>query len=212
VAHLLHIDASIDPHGSTSRAVSRVYVGAWREANPDGKVTYRDLAVAPPPHLSWAALSATHAPVADHTPEQAAAHAVREELIAELETADELLLGVPMYNFGIPSTVKAWLDHVIVIGRTADSGAGDGALAGKKVTVVVAQGGSYRPGTPKEGWDHQQPHLAHALESLGAKDVEFIGVEMTLSTKVPALAEFTGLFEASRARARETARARATAA
>jgi len=211
MAHLLHIDASLDPHGSTSRAVSRVYAQAWRGAHPDGMVTYRDLAATPPPHLSWAALTAGYAPAAEHTPEQRAAHAAREELIAEIETADELLLSVPMYNFGIPSTVKAWLDQVIVIGRTADSGAGDGALTGKKVTVVAAQGGSYKPGTPKEGWDHQQPYLAHAFESLGAKDIEFIGVEMTLSTKVPALAEFVGVFEASRVQADEAARARAAA-
>ncbi len=207
--HLLHIDASIDPHGSISRAVSRAYADAWREANPGARVTYRDLAVTPPPHLSWAALSATHAPVAEHTPEQTVAHAAREELIAELEEADELLLGVPMYNFSIPSTIKAWLDQVIIIGRTADSGTGDGALSGKKVTVVTAQGGSYKPGTPKEGWDHQQPYLAHALEHLGAKDLEFIGIEMTLSTKVPALAQFVGLFEASRAQAGDAARVRA---
>jgi FMN-dependent NADH-azoreductase len=211
MSHLLHIDASIDPNGSTSRAVARVYADTWREANPTGQVTYRDLAVTPPPHLTWAALTAAHAPEADRTPEQAAAYAAREELILELEGADELLLGVPMYNFSIPSTIKAWLDHVIMIGRTMDSGTGDGALSGKKVTVVTAQGGSYKPGTPKQGWDHQQPYLAHALASLGAKDIEFIVVEMTLSTKVPALAEFVGLFEASRALASEAARARAAA-
>src|SRR5262245_1162584 len=99
IRHLLHIDASVDPHSSTSRAVSRVYAEAWREANPDGRIAYRDFSVTPPPHLSWAALTATHTPGGDHTPEQAAAHAVREELIAELEDADELLLAVPMYNF-----------------------------------------------------------------------------------------------------------------
>lgn len=210
---LLHIDASIDTTGSTSRAVSATYAQAWREAHPGGTVTYRDLAATPPPHLSWDAVAAAATPEADHTPEQARAWTARQELVVELETADELLLAVPMYNFSIPSTVKAWFDQVIIVGRTAGGGAPDvpGGLAQTKVTVVAVQGGSYRPGTPKDGWDHQQPYLAHALESLGAKDVVFLSVEMALSPKVPALAEFIGLFEQSRAAADAAAKARAAA-
>jgi FMN-dependent NADH-azoreductase len=211
VPHLLHIDSSIAPEGSNSRQVARAYADAWRAVHPDGPVTYRDLVATPPPHLTWAAMAATFTPADAHTPEQARAAELREELIAEVTAADEILLAVPMYNFSIPSTFKAWLDHVIVLGRTASSNPGEGVLAGKKVTVVTAQGGSYQPGTPKEGWDHQRPLLAHNLEMLGGTDVEFIDVEMTSSTRVPELAQFVDIFTQSRARAVEAAIARAAA-
>ncbi|WP_242424880.1 FMN-dependent NADH-azoreductase, partial [Frankia sp. EI5c] len=174
-----------------------------------GTVTHRDLAASPPPHLNWTLVSSGYVPPEQLTPEQAEAVRIREEYLAEVEKADEYVISVPMYNFAYPSTIKAWLDQIIVMGRTASGSAGDGVLAGKKVTVVTAQGGSYAPGTPKEGWDHQVPYLRHAFEALGADNIEFITVVMTLSTVNPALAEFTDLFQASRDSAERAARDRA---
>ena len=211
MAHLLHVEASFAPEGSVSRSIGAIYVDAWRQHNPDGVITHRDLAVAPPPHLSWTVVSAGFVPPEQHSPEQAEAVKIREEYIAEVEAADEYLLTVPMYNWSIPSTLKAWLDHVILLGRTTGLPNGCGVMTGKKVTVVTAQGGAYGPGAPKEGWDHQRPYLAHALEALGGTDVEFVNVEMTLSTTNPELAQFTNLFESSRAAAEQAVRARAAA-
>lgn len=211
MANLLHIDSSFAGDASVSRAIGRQYVEAWLAAHPDGVIIYRDLALTPPPHLDWVALSAAMTPEDERTPEQTEAVKLREELVTELETADEYLLTVPMYNWSIPSTLKSWIDQVIVVGRTSATADGRGPLTGKKVTVVITKGGSYAPGAPKEGWDHITPYLAHVLEALGATDAEFVDVEMTLAQSQPALAQFIELFHSSRAAAEEAVRARAVA-
>jgi len=209
--HLLHVSASLAPEGSVSRSVGEIYVDAWRQRHPNGVVTHRDLAASPPPHLDWAAISAGFVPPEQHTPEQAEAVKTREEYIAEVEAADEYLLTVPMYNWSLPSTLKAWLDQIIMVERTAMLPGGGGVLSGRKVTVVTSQGGSYAPGAPRQAWDHQRPYLAHALEALGGDEVEFINIEMTLAPVKPELAQFIDLFESSRTAAERAVRARATA-
>ncbi|MCM3923220.1 NAD(P)H-dependent oxidoreductase [Frankia sp. AiPs1] len=207
--NLLHVDASLAVEGSTSRSLGAIYIDAWRAAHPEGTVTYRDLALTPPPHLDWATLTAGFTPPEQHTPEQTEGLKLREELIGELEAADELLLSLPMYNFSVPSTFKAWVDQVIMVGRTFRQPPEESALTGDRVTVIATQGGSYGVGTPKEGWDHQLPFIAHVLETLGATDVELVRVEMTLAPVNPALAEFTDVYERSRAAGESVLRARA---
>ncbi|MBL7501217.1 NAD(P)H-dependent oxidoreductase [Frankia sp. CNm7] len=211
MANLLHVDTSITGDDSVSRAVAREYVAAWRERDPAGTVTYRDLAAAPPPHLDWVAFSAPTTTRERRTPEQTEAVKIRELYIHELATAGELLLTVPMHNWSVPSTLKAWFDQVMVVGQTIMTEDGIGPLTGTKVTVVTTQGGSYGPGTPKEGWDHVSPYVSHVLAALGAADVVLINVEMTSSTINPALAQFTELFRSSRASAEQALRARAAA-
>ncbi|MCM3884989.1 FMN-dependent NADH-azoreductase [Frankia sp. R82] len=211
MSHLLHIDASFAPEGSTSRALGGVFVDAWRAAHPDGTVTYRDLALTPPPHLDWETVSAGFVAADQHTPAQADAVKRREELVSELEAADEYLLTLPMYNFSVPSTFKAWVDQVIIVGRTVRQPPEPSALTGARVTVIATQGGSYAAGTPKEGWDHQLPYVAHVLESLGATDVELVRVEMTLAPVNPALAQFVDLHTQSRSAGEAALRTRAAA-
>ncbi|CAO5231601.1 FMN-dependent NADH-azoreductase [Frankia sp. AgKG'84/4] len=209
MSHLLHVDASLAREGSTSRNLGGAFVAAWQSAHPDGTVTYRDLALTPPAHLDWEAISAASIPAQRHTPAQAESVKAREELIVELETADELLLSLPMYNFSVPSAFKAWVDQVIVVGRTLRQPPEFSVLAGKRATVIATQGGSYAPGTPREGWDHQLPYVAHVLEALGAADVELIRVEMTLAPVNPALASFTEVYESSLAAGEAAIRSRA---
>lgn len=199
MSNLLHVDASLAQEGSTSRSLAATFIEAWSTAHPEGTATYRDLALTPPPHLDWATLSAGFTPLEQHTPEQSEGVKLREELITELETADELLLSLPMYNYSVPSTFKAWVDQVILVGRTVRQPPEESVLTGRRVTVIATQGGSYAVGIPKEGWDHQLPFIAHVLESLGATDVELVRVEMTLAPVNPALAGFTELYERSRA-------------
>ena len=123
MATLLHIDSSVFPgSASASRAVTDAFRKAWEEQHPEGTVIYRDLAANPVPHITADAHTAGFAAPAAHTPEQAAAFAARVKLIEELEQADAVLIGAPMYNFAIPSTLKAWLDNVILMGRTAGRG------------------------------------------------------------------------------------------
>src|SRR5262245_34253449 len=110
MATLLHLDSSVFPgEASSSRSVAAAFRRAWQEEDPEGKVVHRDLAADPVPHITADAWSAGfHAP-SEHSPEQAAAFATRLQLIEELERADALLIGAPMYNFTIPSTLKTWL-------------------------------------------------------------------------------------------------------
>jgi FMN-dependent NADH-azoreductase len=180
MSHLLHIDSSLRSEGSRSRQLSAYYAERWRALHPDGVVTYRDLAADPVPHLDHAAFSARFVPAADHTPEQAAASAVTEKLVDEVLAADTILIGMPLYNFGPPSTFKAWFDR-IVSERTS------GKLGGREFVVVTARGGGYQPGTPRHGWDHREPWLRHALTTLGVNDAVFINTELTLARESPAM-------------------------
>ena len=180
MSHLLHIDSSLRTEGSRSRRLSAYYAERWRAQHPDGVVTYRDLAADPVPHLDHAAFSARFVLAADHTPEQAAASAVTEKLVDEVLAADTILIGMPLYNFGPPSTFKAWFDR-IVSERTS------GKLGGKEFVVVTARGGGYQPGTPRHGWDHREPWLRHALSTLGVSDAVFIDTELTLARESPAM-------------------------
>ncbi|MFF4900046.1 FMN-dependent NADH-azoreductase [Streptomyces sp. NPDC001068] len=207
MATLLHIDSSLLPGGaSASRAVTEAFRAAWQEQHPDGTVIYRDLAADPVPHITAAGHTAGFADPASHTPEQAAAFAERVRLIEELEQADAILIGAPMYNFTIPSTLKAWLDNVILMGRT---GGDDPSAKGTPVTVVASRGGSYAPGTPREPFEYVQNYLSAVLSGGLGLEVDFIVPELTMAPHVPAMAELVPLYEASRDRSLQDAADRA---
>ncbi|MER6535169.1 FMN-dependent NADH-azoreductase [Streptomyces sp. 900105755] len=207
MATLLHIDSSLLPGGaSSSRAVTDAFRTAWLAQHPDGRVIYRDLAADPVPHLTAAAHTAGFADPASHTPEQADAFAARLKLIEELEQADALLIGAPMYNFTIPSTLKAWLDNVVLFGRTMGE---TPSAKGTPVTVVASRGGSYAPGTPREPFEYVQNYLTAVLSDGLGLDVDFIVPELTMAPQNPAMAELVPLYEASRDRALQDAASKA---
>ncbi|MEV6807601.1 FMN-dependent NADH-azoreductase [Streptomyces sp. NPDC017248] len=207
MATLLHIDSSLFPAGaSASRAVTETFRKHWEEEHPEGTVVYRDLAAQPVAHITADAHLAGFVDPADHTPEQAAAFAERVKLIEELEQADAVLIGAPMYNYSIPSTLKAWVDNVVLIGRTA--GASPSAK-GTPVTIVASRGGSYAPGTPREGYEYVQNYLKAVFADAFGMDVEFIVPELTAATQNPAMSELVPLYEASRDRALADAATRA---
>ncbi|MGW1721378.1 FMN-dependent NADH-azoreductase [Streptomyces sp. NPDC002306] len=204
MATLLHIDSSVFPHGaSASRSVTDAFRKTWEEQHPQGTVIYRDLATDPVPHLTADAHTAGFADPATHTPEQAAAFAARVRLVEELERADAVVIGAPMYNFTIPSTLKAWLDNVILMGRTAMTE--ESRIKGTPVTVVASRGGSYAPGTPREGFEYVQNYLEAVLRDTLALDLAFIVPELTMAPHNPAMAELVPLFEASREHAHQDA-------
>ncbi|MEV0536193.1 NAD(P)H-dependent oxidoreductase [Kitasatospora sp. NPDC050463] len=205
---LLHIDSSAFTDGSVSREVSAAYRAAWQAQHPEGVVIHRDLAARPLPHLDAHGISAAFTPAEGRSPEQAAAFALREELMAELEQADAIVIGTPMYNFTIPSGLKAWLDQVILMGRTA----GDTpTAAGTPVTVVAARGGSYAPGAPREPYEFVTTYLEKVLTGMLGLEVDFIVPEFTMAATVPAMADFVQQAADSKARALEDAALRAKA-
>ena len=198
--HLLHIDSSVQSDRSVSRKLTARARDAWRAAHPGGTVTYRDLGSDPLPHLDTVTGLARVMPAEQRTPAQAASWALTEELINEIKEADTILLGLPLYNFGAPSSVKAWVDHLIAPGLTIDPETKAGLLGGRDFVVLASRGGGYGEGTPRHGWDHAQPWLPHAISHIGLEP-HFITAELTLAHTNPAMAELIPLAEQSLAEA-----------
>jgi FMN-dependent NADH-azoreductase len=192
VAHLLHIDSSIQGDRSVSRKLTARAAAAWRAAHPGGTVTYRDLGSNPVPHLDAATGMARIVAPEQRTPAQAASWALTEELVNEIKEADTILLGLPLYNFGAPSSVKAWVDHLIALGLSIDPETHAGLLGGRDFVVLASRGGGYGAGTPREGWDHAEPWLPHAISATGLEP-RFIAAELTLAEVTPAMAELIPL-------------------
>jgi FMN-dependent NADH-azoreductase len=197
---LLHIDSSIQGDRSVSRKLTARAAGVWRAAHPAGTFTYRDLGSDPVPHLDAAAGIAVRVPTEQRTPAQAASLALSEELVNEIKAADTVLLGLPLYNFGPPSSVKAWVDHLIASGLSVDTETHAPLLGGREFVVLASRGGGYNEGTPRHGWDHAEPWLPHALASTGLEP-RFITAQLTLAHTTPAMAELIPLAEQSLAEA-----------
>ncbi|HEY0328900.1 MAG TPA: NAD(P)H-dependent oxidoreductase [Rhodopseudomonas sp.] len=174
---LLHIDSSLlGPH-SVSRQVSAAVVARLREANPGVAVSYRDLGHSPLAHLSGAHLAvAQGAPAAPELEgDLAAGQAVLEEFLA----ADIVVIGAPMYNFTIPTQLKAWIDRILVAGKTfkyAD-GAVQGLAGGKRVVIAVSRGGFYGPDTPMAVGEHLESYLRFVFGFIGIADPEIIAAD-----------------------------------
>jgi FMN-dependent NADH-azoreductase len=209
---LFRIDASINPANSASRAIADITEAEWLAAHPGGTVVRRDLGTEPLAADAWTgALRASWTPEADRTDEQRAAVALAAGLAEELRSADAVLLAVPLYNFGIPQHVKAWIDVVI-----AGAEQGEALLAGKPTVLVVVRGGAYGAGTPREGWDHSTGYLRRIVEDVWGADLTVVEREFTLVGVNPALDDFkelAGQFkEAAHQAAAQAGRALAAAA
>jgi FMN-dependent NADH-azoreductase len=198
--HLLHIDSSIQGDRSVTRRLTARARAAWLDAHPGGTVSYRDLGSNPVPHLDAATGMARGIAPELRTPAQAASWALSEELVGEIKEADTILLGLPLYNFGAPSSVKAWVDHLIAPGLSLDSRTRAPLLGGREFVVLASRGGGYAEGTPRYGWDHAEPWLPHAISLTGLAP-RFITAELTLAHTTPAMAELIPLAEQSLAEA-----------
>jgi FMN-dependent NADH-azoreductase len=193
---LLHVDSSMRLEGSRSRALSDHFARRWQATHADGAVIYRDLAVDPVPHLDLHGFSANFVAADDRTAAQREARALTETLAGEVLAADEIVLGIPLYNFGPPSTVKAWVDRIVAVGLTVDMATG-GLAGGRPLTVAAARGGGYGPGTPREGWDHRDAWLVHAFSQIGIDEIRFIHAELTLSRESPRMSGLEALEDQS---------------
>lgn len=173
--NILQVNASARREGANSTRVANTIVARLQAADPGARFTLRDLAVTPHPVLDEAALGALFTPADQRSAEQAARVALDDALIAELQAHDVVVLGVPMYNFGVPVQLKSWIDAVARAGvtfRYTETGP-EGLLKGKKVYVALARGGMYR----NTSNDSQVPYLKSVLGFLGLSDISFIYAE-----------------------------------
>lgn len=172
---ILVIDSAATGDASVSRSLVREAVAALK-AGGATEVVYRDLDAAPIPHLTQSIVAGIRGEPASDS--EQAARALSDALIAELRAADTIVIGAPMYNFSVPTTLRAWFDHVLRPGVTfsyTDKGP-QGLLTGKKVIVVESRGGLYSDG-PATAYDFQEPYLRHLLGFMGLTDVTFVRAE-----------------------------------
>jgi FMN-dependent NADH-azoreductase len=179
MANLLFVSSSLFGDGSQSRLIASEFIDRWRRSHPRTIVVERELNADSIPHLSLAAFAAAMTPVDTRSAAERRAAALADSLIEEVEAADVIVIAAPMYNFSIPSTLKAWIDHITRAGRTFRYGAGgaEGLLKGKRLFIVTGRGGIYSGESPARAMDFQEPYLRAMLAFLGLDDVTFIHVE-----------------------------------
>jgi FMN-dependent NADH-azoreductase len=177
---LLRIDSSARA-ASVTRQLTAKAAEEWKTNHPDGEVIHRDLSAMhiPPITDDW---GATRLEATELTPAQRAYLSTSDQLIEELRSADTIIIGAPMYNFSISSSLKAWIDQIVRFGKTLGYGPNGprGLLEAKNVIVITARGGGYEKGTPAEAFDFQAPYLRHILGLIGLTNVTFIHAENQL--------------------------------
>ncbi|HEY2834682.1 MAG TPA: NAD(P)H-dependent oxidoreductase [Sporichthyaceae bacterium] len=184
--NLFRLDTSLRTTGSTSREVADTAEAAWLAEHPDGQVVRRDLGTDPLLVTDWMQAVAG-------SPEAAKLAAT---LADELLDADAIIVGTALYNFGVPAQLKTWVDLLIT-----DPRFGPGAeqpLAGRPAILIVARGGGYGPGTPREGWDHATPWVQRVLGDVFGLDVKLVEAELTMAPVVPAMEALRAIAEQNR--------------
>jgi FMN-dependent NADH-azoreductase len=176
---LLHIDSSILGPGSASRPIGAAIVERLKAAVPGLEIAYRDLAAAPLPHVTPAEMPGDH-PLSAMAPSfDAAVRAESQAVLDEFVAADIVVIGAPMYNFTIPSQLKAWLDRILVPGRTFSYGENgpQGLAAGKRVIVAISRGGLYGADSPYAAFEHAETYLRAVFGFIGVTNVEIVLAE-----------------------------------
>jgi FMN-dependent NADH-azoreductase len=194
---LLHIDSGILGTASVSRQLSANAVAEWRTQHPNTEVVYRDLVAQPLTHLTGEQLFAAAADASQQSPEMRSILAESEKVLQEFLDADIVVIGTPMYNFSIPSQLKAWIDRIAIKGKTfAYTEQGPKGLAGGKTVIIAsARGGVYGATSPVAAWDHQEAYLKAVFGFLGVTDLRFLraeGLNMSPEQKEKAIHEANG--------------------
>jgi FMN-dependent NADH-azoreductase len=177
MTRLLHLDSSPRGERSHSRHLSGLFVSAFKAVHPNLEVVYRDLGHNPVPHVDEAWIAGAYLPPENQSPEMKDRMQTSDMLVDELIAADYVVLGAPMYNFNVPSTLKAYIDQVIRLGRTFAMDKGNYVALlppGKKLLVITSRGGMYRPGMPTAPYDMQEPFLKLAFGFMGITDATFV--------------------------------------
>ena len=180
MAHILHLNASARGAASHSRQISGEFLEAWLQSHPGDTITTRDLGHEAIPHVSEEFIGAMYTPAEARTPAQVEILKLSDELIGELQAADIYVFGVPMYNFGVPSVFKAYIDQVVRAGVTFNPANYSGLLTGKKMFIVTARGGGgYGPGEAREAYNFQDTYIHAAFAFVGVTDQAYIHVNNT---------------------------------
>jgi len=193
---LLKIDVSPRGDYSISRKLSAEFAAKWQQAHPDGTVVLRDLVTTALPFVDLPWIAGAYSTPDQHTPEQQAALKVSDELIAELLAADEIVLATPMFNFSIPAALKAYIDHIVRINKTFNASY-EGLAKGKKVTLIIASGSVYTPGSHMESYNAETGYLKQILGFIGITDVTVVlaGGTSAVAQGTVKLEEFIAPFE-----------------
>jgi len=184
MAHLLHIDPSPRGERSHSRRMTREFVQQWQQHHPNDAIAYRDVGRNPIPHVDEAWIAAAFSSLEQYTPQLREAIRISDQLVDEFLAADIYAIGVPMYNFSVPSGFKAYLDQIVRIGRTVDIESSDAGnvykplVLGKKMFIIEAWGDSgFQLGGCYATMNHHDPYLVAVFGFLGITDITFIHVE-----------------------------------
>jgi FMN-dependent NADH-azoreductase len=192
MATLLYISVSPRGNYSISRRLGDAAVNSWKAKNPNDRVIERDLAKTALTFVDLDWIQGAFSPPEYRTESHKRALSLSDQLVAELLDADEIILATPMYNFAIPATLKAWIDHVVRAGKTFRydaSGRPEGLVADKKVLAIIASGGSYREGSGMTALDHEVPYLRFIFGYIGILDVKFVqagGTGQVQQGRIPA--------------------------
>ncbi len=199
---LLAIESSPRGDYSVSRKLTAKFIEDWKAQHTGGTVVVRDLMKTTLPFVDLPWIMGAYTPAEQHSPEIKQALAISNELIAELMAADHLVLGTSMYNFSVPANVKAYIDHIVRIGVTFTSSY-EGLVKGKKVTIILASGGDYKPGSPAEGYNVAVSYLKQILGFIGITDVSVVlaGGTAAIDMGKTTLPELLGEFEPAIAQA-----------
>lgn len=180
---LLRLDTSPRVTDSHSRTLGDHFELQWRARHPQGQIQHRDLATMPVPHIAQDTITGFYTPPDAMTPALRSATALSDQLIAEVQSVETLLITTPMYNFGIPSALKAWIDHVVRIGHTFsyDGKGFTGLVKARRAVIccVYGAGGYLGEGAPFAGANFVQPYLQFLLGFLGITEVQFFAAEAT---------------------------------
>src|SRR6478672_5064957 len=180
---LLHIDSSPLYGRSVSRELTAAFVTQWKASHPDGRVVDRDLnaTAIPPVNAEW--VGAAYTPEQARSPQQKELLSLSDSLLAELEQADEYVIGAPMHNFGVPSVLKLWIDQIARVGKTFAYGekGPKGLLTGKKATFIIATGGMYDAQTQMASFNFVEPYLRSVFRFLGLTDITVLTAGGTMA-------------------------------
>lgn len=207
MTYLLKIDVSPMGDNSSSLALGASFVNSFSATNPDVEIRVRNLAANPLPHIDGEALTAGYVPEEGRTEGMKTKHQLRLDLIQEISEAKSVVITTPMWNWSIPSVLKAYIDHIVMPGALDPYG--NRKLSGKKITLLVATGGSYSADAHHPEWDFVTPYLKHIFTSLGSEDIQVIRAEFQLAGVAPGMEALIPNKEKSLADGKVAAEARA---